>query len=290
MKILNFKKIVSCIVTGMILLCCCGLPVSADYSETKELVRMLEDSGLKIQIKVPVIEEKVPEMKVISPSEKVYRDFTSTFEEDGSRVYEFYLPVAEAGQWYYQFDYNGIKRKNLDFFLEIVKNYVSLNKFHCNNIAEKAVSCDFSFYHLDNNKQIYYELNAVSQKENIILASGYTLPGQDNNKILNFENIDITGEFKVTLYVEYYFRGQPLRAVLAQSDTYMGNLAPEETTTITTTEYTGTYSAGNISELYQEKPQQETGEGLKNSVKKALSFVIFGAIVFLVILWRVLAK
>lgn len=288
MKFLKFKKIffyVAAIIT--ILLCSC-FTAYADYSETAELVRMLEDSGLKVQVKVPITEEKVPEMKIISPTEKIYRDFTSIFEEENSRIYEFYIPVAEAGQWYYQFDYNGIKQKDLDFFLETVKNYVTLNKFQCKEISDGEVSCDFSFYNLDNNKQIYYELKAVSKEENIILASGYTYPEQENNEIINYKNVDITGEFRINLYVEYYFRGQPLRAVLAQSDLYMGNLIPKETTTITTTEYTGTYAAGDISGLYQENTQSETGTGLKNTTKKALFLVVFGAIVFLVILWRVL--
>lgn len=288
MRFLNFKKIISCIAAAVFFLCY-SLTVSADYSETAELVRMLEDSGLKVQVKVPIAEEKVPEMKLISPSKKVYRDFTSIFEEENSRVYEFYLPVAEAGQWYYQFDYNGINKKNLDFLLEIVKNYVVLNKFHCEEISDSEVSCNFSFYDLDNNKQIYYELKAVSKEESITLTSGYTYSEQENNTIINYKNVDITGEFRINLYVEYYFRGQPLRAVLAQSDAYMGNLIPKETTIITTTEYTGTYSAGNISELYQEKPQ-ESEEGLKNSVKKALFLVVFGAIIFLFTLWRVLTK
>lgn len=288
MKFLKFKKIffyVAAIIT--ILLCSC-FTTYADYSETAELVRMLEDSGLKVQVKVPITEEKVPEMKIISPTEKIYRDFTSIFEEENSRIYEFYIPVAEAGQWYYQFDYNGIKQKDLDFFLETIKNYVTLNKFQCKEISDGEVSCDFSFYNLDNNKQIYYELKAVSKEENIILASGYTYPEQENNEIINYKNVDITGEFRINLYVEYYFRGQPLRAVLAQSDLYMGNLIPKETTTITTTEYTGTYAAGDISGLYQENTQSETGTGLKNTTKKALFLVVFGAIVFLVILWRVL--
>ncbi|MBP0959981.1 MAG: hypothetical protein J5992_07635 [Oscillospiraceae bacterium] len=288
MKFLKFKKIFFYVAASITILLCSCFTAYADYSETAELVRMLEDSGLKVQVKVPITEEKVPEMKIISPAEKIYRDFTSIFEEENSRIYEFYIPVAEAGQWYYQFDYNGIKQKDLDFFLETVKNYVTLNKFQCKEISDGEVSCDFSFYNLDNNKQIYYELKAVSKEENIILASGYTYPEQENIEIINYKNVDITGEFRINLYVEYYFRGQPLRAVLAQSDLYMGNLIPKETTTITTTEYTGTYAAGDISGLYQENTQSETGTGLKNTTKKALFLVVFGAIVFLVILWRVL--